>query len=232
MKTLSVATQTHGRVLLRETVNPSAVLVGFHGYMETAEIQMERLQALPGSERWTLISVQGLHRFYKGRSQDTVAGWMTRQDREQMIADNIAYADRAIGAGAAAGVPVFTTGFSQGVALAFRVGIRGARPAAGIISVGGDVPPELFSDTSIEFPPVLICRGQDDEWYTAAKLDADLAALRARGTNVKALVYPGAHEWTDAVAATASDFLATEETRHRRNTASEATEETQKKHSS
>ena len=45
-----------------------AVLVGFHGYTENADIQMERLAALPGSERWTLVSVQGLHRFYRGRS--------------------------------------------------------------------------------------------------------------------------------------------------------------------
>ena len=124
VKKLSIPTTTHGKVLVRAAEHPSAVVVGFHGYMESATIQMDRLLTLPGSERWTLISVQGLHRFYKGRSQDVVAGWMTRQDREHMIADNIEYADRAIEAAAPVDVPLFTAGFSQGVAMAFRAGVR------------------------------------------------------------------------------------------------------------
>ena len=156
------------------------MVVGFHGYMENAEIQMARLTTLPGAERWTLISVQGLHRFYKGRSREVIAGWMTQQDRNDMIADNIEYADRVIDAAATADVPLFTAGFSQGVAMAFRSGVRGRRRASGIIAVGGDVPPELLADASVEFPAVLLARGETDEWYTADKQNADVAALTAR----------------------------------------------------
>ena len=207
MKTLSIATTTHGRVLVREAANPAAVLVGFHGYMENAEIQMERLATLPGSERWTLISVQGLHRFYKGRSQDVIAGWMTRQDRDDMIADNIGYADRAMEVAAPPGVPLFTAGFSQGVAVAFRAGVRGRRPVRGIIAVGGDVPPELLADPSVQFPAVLLARGESDEWYTTEKLDADVAGLSARGTQPLVFLHPGGHDWTADVADTAGRFV-------------------------
>ena len=35
----------------------------------------------PGRGSWTRVSVQALHRFYRGRSEITVASWMTRQDR-------------------------------------------------------------------------------------------------------------------------------------------------------
>ena len=84
-----------------------------------------------------------------------------------MIADNIEYADRAIKAAAPVDVPLFTAGFSQGVAMAFRSGVRGRRRASGIIAVGGDVPPELLADGTIEFPAVLLARGETDEWYTA-----------------------------------------------------------------
>ena len=67
------------------------LLVGFHGYMETALIEMMRLRAIPGSGLWTLVSLEGLHRFYRGRSQEVVASWMTREDREVAIADNLGY---------------------------------------------------------------------------------------------------------------------------------------------
>jgi predicted esterase len=194
-------------VLVREAAGPTAAVVGFHGYMENAEIQMDRLAALPGSERWTLISVQGLHRFYKGESQKVIAGWMTRQDRDDMIADNIEYADRAIETAALAGVPLFTAGFSQGVAMAFRAGVRGRRRAAGIIAVGGDVPPELIADPSAEFPAVLLARGETDHWYTTEKMTADVTALGARGIHPLVFLHPGAHEWTADVADTAARFV-------------------------
>src|SRR5687768_3381211 len=96
VRVISVAAPTHGRVLVRDVGSPRGVLIGFHGYMENAEIQMERLAAVPGTERWTLVSVQGLNRFYKGRSQEVVAGWMTRQDRDDAIRDNIAYVDNVV----------------------------------------------------------------------------------------------------------------------------------------
>jgi predicted esterase len=207
MKTLGVATTTHGRVLVRESADPLAVVVGFHGYMESAWIQMDRLASIPGAERWTLVSAQGLHRFYRGRSQDVVASWMTRQDRDDAIRDNVEYADRVVEAVAPPGIPLITAGFSQGVAMAFRAAVRGARPATAIIAVGGDVPPELLADPGSVFPAAFIARGERDEWYTAAKLESDVAALRGRSVPVEALTYAAAHEWTPGVATAASTFL-------------------------
>jgi predicted esterase len=204
----SVATQTHGRVLVRDAPQPCGILAGFHGYMENAAIQLARLEAIPGAEAWTLVSVQALHRFYRGRSQDVVASWMTREDREHAIADNLAYVAAALETVPAGALPVIYAGFSQGVAMAFRAAVRGAAPAAGVIAVGGDVPPELLADASVAWPPVLLARGRSEEWYTAAKHDADVAALRARGADVQPLTYEAAHEWTPAVAAAAGAWLA------------------------
>ena len=207
VKTLNIETRIHGRVLVREAPDAAAVVVGFHGYMETAEIQLARLEALEISARTTLVSVQGLHRFYRGRSQDVVAGWMTRQDRDAMIADNIEYGDRVLDLVAPPGLPVFTAGFSQGVAMAFRTATRGRRRAAAVVAVGGDVPPELLQDGALAFPPVLLGRGERDDWYTAAKLEADARALRARQVEVETVVHPGGHDWTGEITAAASTFL-------------------------
>lgn len=207
MKTLSIETVTHGRVLVRETPQSRVVVIGFHGYMENADIQMERLLQTPGSDAWTLVSVQGLHRFYRGRSEAVVAGWMTRQDRDEAIADNIRYVDRVVAEVASGSARLATVGFSQGVATAFRAGIRGHRRAHAIVAAGGDIPPELLADPDVTFPPSLLARGERDDWYTGDKLQADADALRARGVNVTTLVYPGGHEWTHEVASAAANAI-------------------------
>ena len=194
-------------MLVRDVGSPRGLLVGFHGYLENAEIQMERLAGIPGVEAWTLVSVQGLHRFYKGRSEGVVASWMTRQDREDAIRDNVVYIDNVIEATRTANEPIIYTGFSQGVAIAFRAAIRGKVRASGVIAVGGDVPPELLADAQSWFPRVLLLRGARDDWYSAEKLAQDYGALRPRVDDVQRLEYDGGHEWTPEVAAAAGRFL-------------------------
>ena len=94
----SIATTTHGRYLTLAAVaaQPAGLLVGFHGYGEGAESQLQRLRAIPGSDRWTLVAIQGLHRFYQRRTNEVIASWMTRQDRELAIADNLAYVEGVV----------------------------------------------------------------------------------------------------------------------------------------
>jgi dienelactone hydrolase len=204
----SVAATTHGRVLVRRAARPLGVVAGFHGYLENAAIQMARLETLPGADRWTLVSVQALSRVYRGRTEDVVASWMTKQDRESAIADNIAYAASAVRTGQyAATERVVYAGFSQGGQMACRAAVRGDGAAAGIICVGADVPPELLADAAARFPPVLVVRGQSDAWYTQAKHDSDVAALRARGANVESVVHGGGHDWTGEVSAAAARWL-------------------------
>jgi predicted esterase len=214
---LSVRTEVHGRVLVRPAADPAAVVVGFHGYAEDGATQLERLTSMSGAEAWTCVAVQGLHRFYRGRTQDTVAGWMTRQDREQAIADNIAYVDRVIdqiarelpGSITPAGrrVPLVCIGFSQGVAMAFRAGLRGRLKADAIVGVGGDVPPELIADAALTCPRVLLIRGDKDDWYTAAKLSNDESALTHRAALVQALTIEARHEWTPAISEVIARFV-------------------------
>jgi predicted esterase len=204
---IHVATRMHGRVLVREARQPSLMLVGFHGYMENAAIQMERLSGIEGSERWTLVSVQGLHRFYRGRSDEVIASWMTRQDRELMIEDNIGYARQVLERVSTSDIPVITVGFSQGVAMAFRTAVRARQAIAAVVAVGGDVPPELFADAAAAFPPPLIVRGERDEWYTAEIAKKDLAGLRARSVDAEYFVHTGGHEWTPEVSAAVAAFV-------------------------
>ena len=210
LETHAVPTLTHGRVLVRSarTAARRGLVVGFHGYMENAAIQMERLEAIPGASAWTLVSIQGLHRFYRGRTEDVVASWMTREDRDVAIADNLAYVAASMDeVPHDESTPMIYAGFSQGVAMAFRAGVSGRDRASGIIAIGGDVPPELLSDRSLRFPTVLLARGERDEWLTQVKFDAGVAALTGRNVSLQPLVYDGAHEWNSAVSRAAGEFL-------------------------
>jgi predicted esterase len=206
----SVPTMTHGRVLVRpaRAAAGRGVLVGFHGYGETAAIQMQRLEAIPGSASWTLVSVQALHRFYDRRTGRVIACWMTHEDREDAIADNIAYVATALeSVPHDEAMPVVFAGFSQGVAMAYRAACRGPQRATGIVSVGGDLPPELAHDPAVVFPPILLVRGVSDEWYSAGKFEADLAALTARGADVTSVTAACGHEWNAEVNDLAGRFL-------------------------
>ena len=208
-----IATTTHGRylVLPASTPAPAGLLVGFHGYAEGAELQLERLRAIPGSDRWTLVSVQGLHRFYQRRTNEVIASWMTRQDRELAIADNLAYVEAVVDAlaremGREPARLVFAA-FSQGVAMGFRAATATTRRVNGVIAVGGDVPPEIDAAPLAGAQNALVCRGTSDEWYTDAKFQNDITRLRQSGVTVHAVTFEGGHEWSDAVLQNAATFL-------------------------
>jgi len=209
----NIATTTHGRCLVLPASTPASagLLVGFHGYAEGAESQLERLRAIPGSDRWTLVSVQGLHRFYQRRTNEVIASWMTRQDRELAIADNLAYVEAVVDAlaremGREPARLVFAA-FSQGVAMGFRAATATTRRVNGVIAVGGDVPPEIDAAALAGAQNALVCRGTSDEWYTDAKFQNDITRLRQSGVTVHAVTFEGGHEWSDAVLQNAATFL-------------------------
>jgi predicted esterase len=185
----TLATPTHGRYLTDapEHGRPAGLIVGFHGYGETVEAQLDRQRGIPGALDWLLVSIQGLHRFYNRRSEEIVASWMTRQDRELAIADNLAFVNAVLDevmreSGIRA--PLVFAGFSQGVAMAYRAACATAHPIAGIISAGGDIPPELDRDALARIPAAILARGSKDEWYSSSKWNADQSRLRDAGVEV------------------------------------------------
>ncbi|HYC91847.1 MAG TPA: phospholipase [Thermoanaerobaculia bacterium] len=200
MLTGNVATTVHGRYLY-ENRGAERLLVGFHGYAEVAEWNFAELARIPGVERWSLVSIQALHPFYT-RSGEVVANWMTKQDRELAIADNLAYVQAVLAALPQARQLVFS-GFSQGAAMAARA--AGHISCAGLMMLGGDVPPDVQRD-DVRLPPVLLGRGTRDEWYTEEKFQADLAWLEPR-TRVTRCVFAGGHEWSDPFREAAGEFL-------------------------
>ena len=192
-----IEARVHGRYLVRSASEAEAagLLVGFHGYAEHAAIHLDALCAIPDIHAWLIVSVQALHPFYT-RDQTVVANWMTRQDREHAIIDNVDYVGRVLEAvHTENGVrrPLVFAGFSQGGAMAYRAAAR--YPSDGLIILAADVPPDILAATRLSLPPVLIGRGAKDTWYSETKHAADLEALRARDVAVESCVFDGGHEW-------------------------------------
>jgi predicted esterase len=202
----TVEARVHGRYLVQTpaTAGTWPALFSFHGYGEDASTNMAVLQRLPHASGWLLVAVQALHPFYT-KNERIVASWMTRQDRELAITDNVRYV-----AGVVEAVkdefglkksPIVFGGFSQGVAMAYRAAAR--IPAAGVIALAGDVPP----DVTQPLPDVLIGRGTTDNWYNDEKMAADVVRLKGSARSVETCVFEGGHEWTDAFADAVGKFM-------------------------
>lgn len=233
MTILNPVATVHGRVLVDRAAAAVGALVGFHGYAQTAEDMMAELQQIPGADAWTKVSIQALHPFYIRGDSKVVASWMTRQDRELAIADNIAYVQAAIAQStehngtehsstehsstkhstkhvSTQHPALVCIGFSQGAAMAYRAALHSPRPVAGIVALGGDIPPELKEDTSLRWPRVLIGVGDREEWYAGDKLENDVTFLKQRRIPYELVRFEGGHEWTEAFRAAVGRFLSAE----------------------
>jgi predicted esterase len=206
-----VETPVTGRFLVRAALSGRApLLVGFHGYGETADDHLAALERIPGAAEWHLVAIQALHPFYK-RSGEVVAGWMTRLDREQAIDANLTYVRRALDAVRAELTvegPLVLAGFSQGTAMAWRAAALAVEGCAAVIALAGDLPSDLAERSWVSRPRVLIGRGAADTWYTAEREGADLDLLAGLGLDSESFVFDGGHEWSAAFLERCAAFLA------------------------
>lgn len=208
MQTRVTTTRTHGRYLIDIPAHSRATLVGFHGYKESAAIHMDVLRRIAADRAVGLVSVQGLHRFYS-KGGEVVASWMTKEDREHAIADNVDYVGRVLTAVADEfGItrPMIYVGFSQGVAMAFRAAAFVQRPCDAVIALASDVPPDV-APVAASLPRTLLGRGDRDDLYGADQAAKDRDVLQAAGVSVEAFVFSGGHVWEPAFIEKSAHFI-------------------------
>jgi predicted esterase len=206
IETFVVEALTHGRYRVRPPVGePRGIVIGFHGYLQDAGDFLADLGVVPGADFWALVAVDALHAFYPRGSGSgrVVRGWMTRDLREEAIADNVAYVRGVLDACRRRfgwRLPVVAVGFSQGASMAWRAALLAGHEIAAVAALGGDIPPELARLSAVSpFPRrALIARGESDEWYTEERLAADRELLAGRALELRTSTLPGGHEWTDA----------------------------------
>ena len=205
----TIQATTHGRFLVRPPASDARIaVIGFHGYGQRAEHMLDELEALPGSAEWLLVSVQGLHRFYDRASGSVIAHWMTSEDRELAIDDNVAYVDAVVRAVAAAHPfeRLVFLGFSQGAAMASRAAAAAGDRCHGLILLGGDIAPDVL-EARAPMPRTVIGRGTTDAYYKPERFEADREALEERGVLAAAIEYSGGHEFTPTFRAAAGALI-------------------------
>jgi predicted esterase len=202
-------TTVSGRYLVEapDGDGPFPVLAGFHGYGQLAEDELAMLRQIPGSGGWIRLSIEALHPFINQKGQPG-ASWMTRRGRELRIAKNVRYADAVVGRVMAV-LPVdgrlVLHGYSQGAGMACRAAVLGRHPVAGVMLLGGDIPPELGDLGRLN--AVHLGRGDHDRFYPKKHFENDLQRLRENGIEPSLCEYAGGHTPTDEYFESAGRFL-------------------------
>jgi predicted esterase len=187
-----------------------------HGYGQLAAKFLQPFVPLATPSR-RIVAPEGLSRFYLERSRvgvntdaDVGATWMTREDREHEIADQVAYLDALIDhlvpAGAASGVRLRVLGFSQGVATVARWLARGRGvPAREVILWAGSFPPDvdraLFA-SRLAGAPVVFVVGTRDQLASWVRADEEVGRFTAAGINARLVTFDGGHRLDNATLAT------------------------------
>ena len=183
-----------------------------HGYAMRAVPFLEDCRAIDDGTR-LLVAPEALSRFYVGdekavshRTAAVGASWMTRDERDDEIADYTAYLD-ALHAHVLASlgerareVKVTVLGFSQGGAAAARWVAGGGVPAARLIVWGSAFAPELdlaSAGTPLRRAETVLVVGTTDRYITPKVRNAEVERVRSTGFPFRLVTFEGGHRLDD-----------------------------------
>jgi predicted esterase len=207
--TESLVVPRHARVaLLGDPATATEAWLILHGYGMTARGILHWFRGAARPAR-LLVAPEGLSRFYQERRglRTVGASWMTRDDREHEIDDQLGYLDAVAGRWLAGRARVEVHGFSQGVSTACRWVAHTGTPVDGLVLWAGTVPPELDLTrlgASARRGPVRLVVGDQDALVRPAAVQADAQRLRDAGVPVELLRFPGGHTVDEELLATLS----------------------------
>ena len=169
--------------VLGDPATARMVWVLLHGYGQLARFFLNKFEGL--EDGLLIAAPEGLSRFYLDAQHQRVgATWMTREDREHEIGDQLSYLD-ALAASLLDGCPqaegLGVLGFSQGVATACRWTALGKANAQHLVLWGGSMPPDLdhglmrqrWGDMQVH-----LVQGEKDELVPEQVVHANAAILQ------------------------------------------------------
>jgi predicted esterase len=184
---------------LGEPSTAKALWVMLHGYGHLARYFLNTFEEL--EDGVLIIAPEALSRFYLDEGHTRVgATWMTREDRDQEMADQLTYLDRLAQKTlllCPRETPLHVLGFSQGVAVACRWATRGVSEMKQLVLWGGNIPPELDTDLlnlRLRQIAVDLVHGEEDRLAPEAVHQKNEATLRAAKVPFNAHRFNGGHE--------------------------------------
>lgn len=188
------------------------VWLACHGYGQLAGRFLRHLEPVARSGR-LIIAPEGLSRFYTDGAHERVgASWMTREAREDEIADQVRYLDAVLEEPCARAavdpraVPLVAFGFSQGGATVARwlalSPLAAAREAAGtrradrLVLWGSSLPHDLDLHAEhgwLAALDLVLVTGERDPLTPPGRVLAEERRLRAAGLRYRVIAFPGEH---------------------------------------
>lgn len=187
-----------------------------HGYGQLAARFIQNFEPIAQPGR-CIVAPEALHRFYldappaPAAQRRVGATWMTREDREQDIADYVDYLDQLISEVMAQSpnARLRVLGFSQGSATVLRWAVSATRVPRHLILWAGEVPTDVdwnigvrkLADTRID-----AVRGDRDELTSKAVAERNLGVLNGVGLRYRLHEFSGGHHLdTDLLQTLASE---------------------------
>jgi predicted esterase len=174
-----------------------------HGYGQLAAKFIDQCACIAEAQR-LIVAPEGLHRFYldpppaPAAQRRVGATWMTREDRETDIADNVDYLDTLISEvlshSPAARLRVL--GFSQGSATLMRWAVRATRAPHDLIIWAGEVPTDVdwaIGARKLAQTAIVAVRGSRDELTSQSTFERNLRVLDDVGLSYQLYHFEGGH---------------------------------------
>ncbi|MGI4885842.1 MAG: alpha/beta hydrolase [Janthinobacterium lividum] len=147
-----------------------------------------------------VVAPEGLSRFYlHGHGGRVGASWMTRDDRQHEIDDQVSFLNQLAGdvlSRCPAGVPVTVLGFSQGTATAGRWLVQARFRPVHLVLWAGAFPPDTDPEAThqlLQGLPVTLVVGEHDEYLTPTAVAQQRAHLQQLGALPTLRTFAGGH---------------------------------------
>ncbi|MFA3783635.1 alpha/beta hydrolase [Melioribacteraceae bacterium 4301-Me] len=169
-----------------------------HGYGQLAEDFIKQFEFLNNGSN-LIVAPEALNKFYvRGFSGKIGASWMTKEDRENEIADYINYLNKISETIFNDVTPqkINVLGFSQGTATVCRWLNSSKLKPENIFLCSGGVPPDLHLDKENSFlhkSKLWLIVGNADEFISKDRIDEEEELLKKSGTSYKLIVFDGGH---------------------------------------
>ncbi len=174
----------------------SKIIFALHGYGQLAQYFIRKFAQ--SDESYFVVAPEGFHRFYlKGSSGRVGASWMTKEKREEDIADYISYLDQVwneINSRYSFEERILL-GFSQGGATAARWHEMGQYNAQTFILWAGVFPPDLTQRWQKTFSNTIniFVVGNEDEYFNEEKIEQQKQYFRESNVKFQLQTYNGNH---------------------------------------
>jgi predicted esterase len=196
MKGLLISTKTYRYFTKGEIDKANTLIYALHGYGQLAEYFIRKFRFQ--EDEYFVVSPEGMHRFYLNGSSGRVgASWMTKEERESDISDNIHWLDdlheHIMQQKHFKRVIIF--GFSQGGATAARWFYNGKVKADQLIVWASVFPPDLLIENEIlstSQDENIFFIGDQDEYYSAGQQMELIKFYQSKG--FKTIHYKGKHD--------------------------------------